>query len=82
MHYFVYFICSYLRVYAKISVNPFDAKQFFLQLYTLASFAVKPQSICAFAAQQLFVGAASMMLNLLLSKGRKDFAVTAQNLHC
>jgi len=53
----------------------------FLQVHIFASFAIKRLSLSVFAAQKLFVRNAFMMLNLLLSKGTKDFVVTAQNLH-
>lgn len=53
----------------------------FLQIHILAPFAGNRQSLSVFAAQKLFVGNAFLMLNLLLSKGTKDFALTAQNLH-
>lgn len=47
------------------------------QVGTIASFAIKPQSFSAFAVQMLFVGAASVMLSFQLSKGIKDFVITA-----
>lgn len=63
---------------------PFDAfvaegllNKFLLQVHIFALSAIKCPSLSAFAAQKLLVGNAFMMLTLLLSKGTKDFAVTA-----
>ena len=50
------------------------------QVGILASFAIKPQNLNAFAAQKLFMDAASVILSLHVLEGRKDFAITMCNL--